>query len=1538
MNKLSRVIPRTLSKGAACISIAFATITANAQVPNIQRGAPGTYLIGPAENPALAQMGRLAVLETLGDYIVTIPEGPGSAPGSGLMNQVWDFSDPTNPVLAPFCNDLTGDCGLGPTRMPYQAHGTVKRWSDGDIMVDIGGEDAAIMRAGDTQIVRTAWPGPRDRVLFNKSGLMFPWGATAWGTYELVESRGELYFDNQLMSTWDHLGETGIVGMPNFMGNLMIFVSDQAKSGVASYDVSNPSAGPQLLDLLTVEVGVINPDNSEGAINRGVVVTDENRSQVVRPRGLGGYWQEIHGSKVVMASRQSDALGTRGGIMAVDFSDPTNLEVSCYIEIDNDPTYVNFQDEFAFTDAYKVNLDTCEVVVEFDEHGRRTDMGQYTLPLGNIIVAGGVINLEIDHDINEQGISVWVHQSEPDLRAPFVTYHIPQNGQTNYPTFAPISIHIPETLRGNTLVPGENIILRRVGGSAHTFDYRLSHAGLLTIDPDGVLDDNTEYEVTLVGIQDYMGNAMSEYTFRFSTGGTVSTPVPTATPTPTPTPTATPAPTPTPTSTPVPTPTPTPVPANLPPVIDAFDVSNNTINVGDSVTFSVSAYDPDGDTITYNFNRGAGQNIITTQNTIAVTYNQAGTFTARVIASDGISGLADIEQRQILVVDDVAEEPTESFVNNSTQIACDASSDLVWAVNPDNNTVVAFNNDGEMVRELTRTTGPRSLAINVDGTIWVASFENDSVDVYNPNGSFVRRISMGYGVGPYGIVASHSGSHMFVSLYNSGEVAKIDTARFMEVDRINVGPTPRAMAITPDDSRLFVSRFISPESWGEIWEINPANMDLQRTFQLAKSNKVDTIDSGKGVPNYIATLAISPNGENLYFAAKKDNTDRGLISANGLVFQDLSVNNTMRSMLGKINLATSQERYDQRVDLDNRQSPSAIAFSPSGNFIFLTMQDNNQVVSFGITEQGGFSEMGGFFSTGLAPQGICMDAPTGQLFVKNFTGRSISAMDIRNYLLNGTSLNPVIRTFNTVTNEVLPANILAGKQIFYNGDDDRMGTEGYVSCATCHIDGGHDGRNWDFTGRGEGLRNTTSMLGRMGTRFGNVHWSGNFDEIQDFEHDMRGPFGGEGFLTEAEYSDVDSPLGAAKAGIDQDLDNLAAYVESLGKASLPKSPYRDSNGELTADAIMGEDIFQNLGCNVCHADSAFTDGVSHDVGTLREYSGSRLGGELSAIRTPSLLGVFDSAPYLHDGSAPNLESVFATVGGMVYQGENYSETQYQQARLFNLRKRYAAELVSGATNTITITGVNGGSGGFGLIRIRAGGNSQAVPSAITVSVNGVEVSGSPYVLPASNRIEGEQPAIEETTPIPVTLLEGNGNTITIQLAAGSSAIIDDVTVSTSDDVERASAHTVALSLSGQEFNDLMTYLRSIDRESAPEDDEEVVLGARPLEGTSEPAPTPTATPTPTPTPTVVPTPTPVVTATPSPTPVATPTPVPTSTPVVEPTPTPTPVASGNGGSSSDPKNGLLPGEKSAAASSDLWFMLILVLMGAGLIRSREKQI
>jgi hypothetical protein len=168
------------------------------------------------------------------------------------------------------------------------------------------------------------------------------------------------------------------------------------------------------------------------------------------------------------------------------------------------------------------------------------------------------------------------------------------------------------------------------------------------------------------------------------------------------------------------------------------------------------------------------------------------------------------------------------------------------------------------------------------------------------------------------------------------------------------------------------------------------------------------------------------------------------------------------------------------------------------------------------------------------------------------------------------------------------------------------------------------------------------LLGRRGTGHGNLHWSANFDEVQDFENDIRSHFGGTGFMADVLFNQGTrgQPLGDPKAGLSAELDALSAYVSSLDEGH--PSPYRNQDGTLTADAIKGREIFSNsAGCIICHSGKDFTDVDRHDVGTIQNHSGQGSGAPLIGVgfETPTLLGVWETAPYLHDGSAATLREL-----------------------------------------------------------------------------------------------------------------------------------------------------------------------------------------------------------------------------------------------------------------------------------------------------------
>ena len=97
---------------------------------------------------------------------------------------------------------------------------------------------------------------------------------------------------------------------------------------------------------------------------------------------------------------------------------------------------------------------------------------------------------------------------------------MPRPGQTNYPLGAPVSLIIAETLESFTIINGETVIVRPVGGDPLDAWASFSHDGILTITPYDYFDPDTTYEVLIVadGIKDAAGNGIEGYSFTFSTG------------------------------------------------------------------------------------------------------------------------------------------------------------------------------------------------------------------------------------------------------------------------------------------------------------------------------------------------------------------------------------------------------------------------------------------------------------------------------------------------------------------------------------------------------------------------------------------------------------------------------------------------------------------------------------------------------------------------------------------------------------------------------------------------------------------------------------------------------------------------------------------------------------------------------------------------------------------------------------------------------------------------------------------------------------
>jgi cytochrome c peroxidase len=102
---------------------------------------------------------------------------------------------------------------------------------------------------------------------------------------------------------------------------------------------------------------------------------------------------------------------------------------------------------------------------------------------------------------------------------------------------------------------------------------------------------------------------------------------------------------------------------------------------------------------------------------------------------------------------------------------------------------------------------------------------------------------------------------------------------------------------------------------------------------------------------------------------------------------------------------------------------------------------------------------------------------------------------------------------------------------------------------------------------------------------------------------------------------------------DADLDALAAFMDAVPPVDNPR---RDDPA--TADArARGEAVFNGpAACAACHGGAALTDNALHDVDTADP------GAETREMNTPTLRGLFATAPYLHDGRARTVQDLVTT--------------------------------------------------------------------------------------------------------------------------------------------------------------------------------------------------------------------------------------------------------------------------------------------------------
>jgi cytochrome c peroxidase len=121
---------------------------------------------------------------------------------------------------------------------------------------------------------------------------------------------------------------------------------------------------------------------------------------------------------------------------------------------------------------------------------------------------------------------------------------------------------------------------------------------------------------------------------------------------------------------------------------------------------------------------------------------------------------------------------------------------------------------------------------------------------------------------------------------------------------------------------------------------------------------------------------------------------------------------------------------------------------------------------------------------------------------------------------------------------------------------------------------------------------------------------------------------------------------------------IDAYLKSLRPTP---SPYL-VNGRLNPAAKRGRKLFRStrVGCQRCHRPPEYTDLKSHHVGQPSPKTRPK------ALDTPTLVEVWRTAPYLHDGRYTTIEELLAEGKHGLRRGVDLSEQEINDLAEFVL--------------------------------------------------------------------------------------------------------------------------------------------------------------------------------------------------------------------------------------------------------------------------------
>jgi cytochrome c peroxidase len=504
---------------------------------------------------------------------------------------------------------------------------------------------------------------------------------------------------------------------------------------------------------------------------------------------------------------------------------------------------------------------------------------------------------------------------------------------------------------------------------------------------------------------------------------------------------------------------------------------------------------------------------------------------------------------------------------------------------------------GKVLAELPCGRKPVAVACSPDGRhAAVSNLWSGSLSLFDLDGkTLISAGSLPIGIQPRGLVfAPHD--RLYIALAGEDAVVAIDWASRKITHRSPAPREPRHVAISPDNRWLATASSRSAQV--RFWDLTTGELRWTRKIEDAFN---------------LRSLAFAPDGRTVIcahvikrsFPVSRENIDKGWVTDSRLT--RLPLDPKAVPPLEQIAL----DKHGQAVG-----DPHGVAFDPSGRFLAVTAGGTHEMLIFeasALPWTGG--EPGDFLHPNLAQE-------DGKLRRLSLAGRPLALAFlpgspqavVANYLRDALQIvdvhaGRVVRTI-ALGGPEHPSLARQGEALFY---DAQRSHNQWFSCQTCHVDGHTCGLAFDtLNDDSYGNPKLTPSLHGV-ARTAPWTWHG-------WQKDL-------GAAVEKSYTET-------MFGPKPSAGEVRAVVAFLGTLDHPPNPHRTADNPLSPAAKRGQALFEGAAkCAHCHTGPEYTSEHTYDV-KLEED-----GSPYPRWNPPSLRGVWERGPYLHDGRAATLEEL-----------------------------------------------------------------------------------------------------------------------------------------------------------------------------------------------------------------------------------------------------------------------------------------------------------